>query len=126
MAAHTSILLLAALCVGAAHSLQCYTCSYELSNSNCKTATNCSSGSGYCETALVTASAAGISVTAITKNCTETCTPSSSSIATASISTACCTSDLCNLSGAISIKSSYSAIFLVMGTILMFFSDSLL
>ncbi|XP_040208071.1 lymphocyte antigen 6E-like [Rana temporaria] len=126
MAAHTYILLLAALCVGAAYSLQCYTCSYELSNSNCKTATTCPSGSGYCQTDLVTASAAGSSVTVITKNCTATCTPSSSTIATASISTACCTTDLCNVSAAISIKSSYAAIFLVMGTILMFFSDSLL
>ncbi|XP_077346658.1 lymphocyte antigen 6E-like [Lithobates pipiens] len=126
MAAHTYILLLAAICVGAAYSLQCYTCSYETSNSNCKTGTTCPSGSGYCQTDLVTASAAGISVTVISKNCSSSCTPSSSSVATASTSTACCTTDLCNVSGAISIKSGYAAIVLVMGIILMFFSDSLL
>ncbi|PIO22776.1 hypothetical protein AB205_0145240 [Aquarana catesbeiana] len=88
------------------------------------TATNCTSGSNYCETELVTASAAGITVTVINKNCTAKCTPYSGSIASASTSTACCTTDLCNLSGAISIKSSYAAIVLVVGIILMFFSDS--
>ncbi|XP_018430602.1 PREDICTED: prostate stem cell antigen-like [Nanorana parkeri] len=126
MAAYASILLLAALCIGTAYSLQCYTCTAASSNSNCQTATNCTSGLNYCETDVASASAVGISVTTITKFCTSSCTPTSTSYYVGSTSTSCCSTDLCNTSGAISIKSTYSAIFLVLGTIAMLFSSSLL
>ncbi|XP_018430601.1 PREDICTED: lymphocyte antigen 6E-like [Nanorana parkeri] len=126
MAAYASILLLAALCIGTAYSLQCYTCSLQSSNSNCQTATNCASGEIQCETIVGSASAGGYSATVITKSCSSSCTPSTYGTSGASASTSCCSTDLCNTSGAISIKSTYSAIFLVLGTIAMLFSSSLL
>ncbi|XP_077350016.1 lymphocyte antigen 6E-like [Lithobates pipiens] len=126
MAPHASILLLAALCVGSAYSLQCYTCTEQTSNSNCKTATTCPSGNGYCQTAVGTASANGITATVISKTCEASCTPATVTVSGAVGTVTCCTTDLCNVSGAISIKSGYAAIVLVMGIILMFFSDSLL
>ncbi|XP_040208068.1 lymphocyte antigen 6E-like isoform X1 [Rana temporaria] len=126
MAAYASILLLAALCIGTAYSLQCYTCVAATSNSNCKTATNCTSGLTYCETDVASVSVAGISTTSITKFCSASCTATSLNAYVGSTSTSCCTTDLCNTSGANSIKSSYAAIFLVMGTLVMFMSGSLL
>ncbi|XP_072269359.1 lymphocyte antigen 6E-like [Pyxicephalus adspersus] len=126
MAAYTSILLLAALCIGTAYSLQCYTCLGESSNNNCKTPTNCSSGYNYCQTDVSTASAVGITVTSITKQCALSCTATNTNIYVGSVSTSCCSTDLCNTSGANSIKSSFSAIFLLLGTIVMLISGSLL
>ncbi|XP_072269360.1 ly6/PLAUR domain-containing protein 2-like [Pyxicephalus adspersus] len=126
MAAYTSILLLAALCMGTAYSLECYTCANIASSSNCNTKTNCTSGWNYCRTDVTSASV-GISVTTITKTCALSCTASTASVpGVGSVSTSCCSTDLCNSSGANSIKSSYSAIFLLLGTIVMLISGSLL
>ncbi|XP_077346656.1 lymphocyte antigen 6E-like [Lithobates pipiens] len=127
MAAYASILLLAALCIGTAWSLQCYTCTAATSNSNCQTETNCSSTDTYCQTIVATASAYGVSATSISKSCEASCTASSgSALGVASASTTCCNTDLCNTSGAISIKSSYSIIVLVVGTLVMLISGSVL
>ncbi|XP_073485527.1 lymphocyte antigen 6E-like [Aquarana catesbeiana] len=126
MAAYASILLLAALCIGTAYSLQCYTCVSATSNSNCQTVTNCSSGLNFCQTTLASVSAFGLSTTSITKNCAASCTASGGSFVVGSTSVSCCSTDLCNTSGAISIKSSYSVIVLVVGTLVMLISGSLL
>ncbi|XP_040208067.1 lymphocyte antigen 6E-like [Rana temporaria] len=127
MAPYASFLLLAALCIGTAHSLQCYTCVAATSNSNCKTATTCSATQGYCETIVGSATFLGVTATSITKSCAATCTATGgSALGMASAYTSCCTSDLCNVSGANSIKSGSAAIFLVMGTILMLISSSLI
>ncbi|XP_077346657.1 lymphocyte antigen 6E-like [Lithobates pipiens] len=127
MATYASILLLAALCIGTAWSLQCYTCTAATSNSNCQTATNCSSTDIYCQTIVGSVSAFGVSATSITKSCVVSCTATSgSALGVASASTTCCNTDLCNISGAISIKSSYSVIVLVVGTLVMLISGSFL
>ncbi|XP_077346655.1 lymphocyte antigen 6E-like [Lithobates pipiens] len=127
MAAQASILLLAALCIGTAYSLSCYTCTAATSNSNCQTATTCPASATYCETIVGSATLLGVSATSITKSCAASCTASSgSALGVASASTTCCTTDLCNISGAISIKSSYSVIVLVMGTLVMLISSSFL
>ncbi|XP_040208073.1 lymphocyte antigen 6E-like [Rana temporaria] len=126
MAAYASFLLLAALCIGTAHSLQCYTCITATSNSNCNTATNCSATQGNCETIVASVSVLGFSTTSITKSCAASCTPTGGSFVVGSTSVSCCSTDLCNTSGAISIKSSYPAIFLAVGTLVMFISGSLL
>ncbi|PIO25117.1 Lymphocyte antigen 6E [Aquarana catesbeiana] len=127
MAAQASILLLAALCIGTAYSLQCYTCVSATSNSNCMTPTTCLSTEGYCETSVGTATLLGVTATSITKSCAASCTASSGSVlGVGSGSTSCCTTDLCNTSGANSIKSSYSIIVLVVGTLVMVIGSSLL
>ncbi|XP_077350017.1 lymphocyte antigen 6E-like [Lithobates pipiens] len=124
MAPHARILLLAALFVGSAYSLTCYTCDRQSSYSNCKSAATCPNEHGYCQAAVQNSSANGVAVTLITKGCVEECVPFTSILGGDSFIVTCCTTDLCNISGAISIKSGYAAIVLVMGIILMFFSDS--
>ncbi|KAG9464668.1 hypothetical protein GDO78_019572, partial [Eleutherodactylus coqui] len=88
--------------------LKCFTCTGQLTNANCLTATACTNG----ETAVATATLN----TAINKMCASSCTPSSSSNGIASIS--CCTTDLCNYRGGASIRSSCAAIILALGSIL--------
>ncbi|XP_073488749.1 lymphocyte antigen 6E-like isoform X2 [Aquarana catesbeiana] len=127
MVAQASILLLAALCIGAAYSLQCYTCVSATSNSDCMTATNCTSELNYCQTVIASVSAFGVTGTTITKSCAPTCTSTNgSALGVASGYTSCCATDLCNTSGANSIKSSYSVIVLVVGTLVMVIGSSLL
>ncbi|XP_077346660.1 ly6/PLAUR domain-containing protein 2-like [Lithobates pipiens] len=125
MAAQASALLLAAFCIGTADSLQCYTCTVATRNSNnnnnCKTTTACPFLYNYCQTSLVKSL---FGTTAMTKSCSFSCMESNVNSIGGSTSVSCCSSDLCN--GGISIRSSYSTIFLVMGTVVMLFSHTLL
>ncbi|XP_075067565.1 lymphocyte antigen 6E-like [Mixophyes fleayi] len=115
----TSVLLLIALCVGTAVSLQCYTCAGQSSNANCQTASTCTGGETYCETTVGSAGISGYSVTSISKSCSLSCTPVNSGISVVSASVSCCTTDLCNTSGGTNIKYSFTAIILALGFILL-------
>ncbi|XP_073532971.1 lymphocyte antigen 6E-like [Phyllobates terribilis] len=126
MAAHTSLLLVIALCTATAYSLKCYVCTLETSNANCQTAANCSNGETYCQTVMASAGVGAISFTSITKSCALSCTPSSGGISMASTSTSCCSTNLCNVSGGASIKSSYVAIILALGSLLTILKSSVL
>ncbi|XP_040289282.1 lymphocyte antigen 6E-like [Bufo bufo] len=126
MAAYTSLLLVIALCAATAHSLQCYTCVSATTNANCQTAANCTNGQTYCETSVTSVSVAGISATSITKTCAVSCTPTSGGFIVGSASVSCCSTDLCNTSGGASIKSSYAAIILALGSILTILKSSVL
>ncbi|XP_073532946.1 lymphocyte antigen 6E-like [Phyllobates terribilis] len=126
MAAHTSLLVVIALCVAAVYSLNCYTCSLQTSNNNCKTSTTCGSGAAYCQTIVGSASSGGISTTVISKTCETTCTAGSYSVSGATATTSCCSTDLCNVSGGTSIKSSYVAIILALGSLLTILKSSVL
>ncbi|KAM4689305.1 lymphocyte antigen 6E-like [Discoglossus pictus] len=119
MEASKAILLVSALCIGTAYSLSCYTCVGQSSNANCNTVTNCSALlNNYCMTSVSSAGLAGISVTSITKTCAASCTATSGSYVVASASVSCCSTDLCNTSGAISVKSSYAMLALSVGLLL--------
>ncbi|XP_075128038.1 lymphocyte antigen 6E-like [Leptodactylus fuscus] len=113
--------------VSAAYSLTCYTCMTQSSNSDCLiTQTPCGSGEGYCRTSVALVSWAGISSASITKTCAAACQESSSSFIGASASVSCCSTDLCNISGGASIKSSYAAILLALGSILIILKSSVM
>ncbi|XP_068094555.1 lymphocyte antigen 6E-like [Hyperolius riggenbachi] len=109
--------------IGSAYSLQCYVCT---GTSNCNTAANCSSTDTYCQTTVVSAGIAGVSLSSVTKICTSACTAVSSSAGLASGAVYCCQTDLCNTSGAASIKSSSAVIFLALGIIVTVLNKSLL
>ncbi|XP_041422621.1 ly6/PLAUR domain-containing protein 2-like [Xenopus laevis] len=115
-------LLVAALCIGTAVSLQCYTCASVTSNANCMTTTNCSSNNTYCQTSV--ASALGLSV--INKTCSSSCTSASASFAGFSSSVSCCSSDLCNVSGSSAVKYSFPALGLSLGFLLVLLRSSAL
>ncbi|KAM4689725.1 lymphocyte antigen 6E-like [Discoglossus pictus] len=125
MEAFKVILLVTALCIGTVYSLKCYTCISQSSNTNCMTATNCTAGlDSYCKTTVASAGVAGISVTSISKTCAATCTATSGSYVVASSSVSCCSTDLCNTSGAISVKSSYAMLALSVGLLLALLGSS--
>ncbi|XP_063780828.1 lymphocyte antigen 6E-like [Pseudophryne corroboree] len=119
MAAYiTSVLLLAALCIGTASSLTCYTCAAQSSNANCLTSqTNCTSGVGYCETSVSYVGIGSLSTSTITKTCAAVCTSVGFNALVASTSVSCCSADLCNTSGGSNIKYNFTAIALALGFI---------
>ncbi|KAM8966788.1 lymphocyte antigen 6E-like isoform 1-T1 [Pelodytes ibericus] len=118
------VFFLLTIFVGAAFSLRCYTCFAQSSNANCiTTITNCSTLQTSCETSVASAAYGKIG-SSITKSCSASCTPVSAGVSYASASVSCCTTDLCNTSGAPSIKSGYTLLALSLGLILTLLRNS--
>ncbi|XP_040208078.1 lymphocyte antigen 6E-like [Rana temporaria] len=115
MVSTTGLLLVTALCVGSALSLQCYTCSGQSSNTNCMTPTTCSASDTNCKTSVVAGGLGSLSGASITKTCTAVCTETGFNAVVVSTSVSCCTTDLCNTSGASSIKSTYTMLVVALG-----------
>ncbi|XP_068091114.1 lymphocyte antigen 6E-like [Hyperolius riggenbachi] len=115
MANYSSVLILIALCVGSALSLRCYTCKSQKTNTNCMTATNCSSSSSSCMTSVVGGGLGSLSGATIDKSCTDTCTETGMNIVIFNSGVSCCYTDLCNVSGASSVKSTYTILAGVLG-----------
>ncbi|XP_031759726.1 ly6/PLAUR domain-containing protein 2-like [Xenopus tropicalis] len=118
MAALYVSLLLAALCIGTAAPLQCYTCLG--ATGNCLIPTDCRSYGLYCQTILTS----DLGFRGVVKFCTASCTPGSISTGTGTISTLCCNTDLCN--GATGVKYSYPALGLSLGFLLVLLRGSAL
>ncbi|KAE8599828.1 hypothetical protein XENTR_v10017345 [Xenopus tropicalis] len=119
MAALYISLLLAALCIGTAVPLRCYTCT-GATNANCLTQTDCGSTNTSCAT--VVGSVLGQPI--IIKSCTLNCTPRSSSSARGTSTISCCNTDLCN--GATGVKYTYPALGLSLGFLLVLLRGSAL
>ncbi|KAG8429033.1 hypothetical protein GDO86_018473, partial [Hymenochirus boettgeri] len=86
-------------------SLVCYTCDAQTSNDACKTQTICSGVNQQC-------------MTTITKVCSPSCKATSFGTSVGSGSTSCCSTDLCNVSGATGVKYSFTALALSLGFLL--------
>ncbi|XP_078542781.1 lymphocyte antigen 6E-like [Lissotriton helveticus] len=114
-------LLAAALCAGIVHSLQCYTCDGQNSNSNCMTTTTCSSNANACQTTIWKY----VVGTSITKSCSSSCTASNTTVAGIGTTTSCCSDSLCNISGATSVKMSYLLLAACMGFLGLLLRDKL-
>ncbi|XP_009898231.1 lymphocyte antigen 6E [Dryobates pubescens] len=105
-------LLVTILCAKQAYSLFCYTCDNEHSNWNCLNTYRCEDHEKYCTT---TYSSVGLGKDAghrITKKCSADCPETNVNFGVAAYSTKCCSTSLCNFSGANSIKISYAAMLL--------------
>ncbi|XP_063309041.1 lymphocyte antigen 6E-like [Pelobates fuscus] len=98
--------------------LQCYTCTGQASNTNCMTATNCTAASTYCKTSVVSGGIGSLSAATISKSCESVCVATSLNVLVVSTSVSCCSTDLCNTSGATSIKSGYAILALCLGIFL--------
>ncbi|XP_068091116.1 lymphocyte antigen 6E-like [Hyperolius riggenbachi] len=125
MASYSSILLLTALCIGSALSLKCYTCSSQSSNSNCMTATTCSSTDTTCMTSVVAGGLGSLSGATITKSCTNVCTATGVNLVVFTSGVTCCSTDLCNVSGASSVKSTYTILAVALGLLGVLLKQSL-
>ncbi|XP_040208077.1 lymphocyte antigen 6E-like [Rana temporaria] len=115
MTSTTGLLLVIALCVGSALSLKCYTCNAQSTNTNCMTATNCSATDTNCMTSVFAGGIGSLSGASITKTCTAVCTETGFNAVVVSTKVTCCTTDLCNTSGASSIKFTYTILVVALG-----------
>ncbi|XP_065442413.1 lymphocyte antigen 6E-like [Chrysemys picta bellii] len=110
MKAFLLTLLVAVLCVEQAHSLLCFTCKDASSNWGCLAPTICQSGENYCVTTYLGAGIGGHSGQSISKGCASICPSVGINIGILATSVSCCSSSLCNISGASSVKVSYSVL----------------
>ncbi|NXC73595.1 LY6E protein, partial [Anhinga anhinga] len=93
-------------------SLTCFTCKDASSNIHCLSITTCSDHEKYC---LTTYSTTGFGKCndrnrRITKKCSAFCPTIDLNIGIAGVATSCCETSLCNISGASSVKTSYTMI----------------
>ncbi|XP_028741875.1 prostate stem cell antigen [Peromyscus leucopus] len=77
--------------------LQCYSCTAQVSNRDCLNVQNCSQGQNSCWTSRVRA--IGL-VTVISKGCSSNCEDDSENYYVGKKNVTCCSTDLCNVSGA--------------------------
>ncbi|XP_026571804.1 lymphocyte antigen 6E-like [Pseudonaja textilis] len=104
MKAPLAILLAACLCVDGVFSLVCWSCDNVESNSQCWGMQTCSEGDNYCATTYSGGGIGGYSTQSISKGCVPVCPNVGVDIGIAAISVHCCSSFLCNISGANSIQ----------------------
>ncbi|NXL63869.1 LY6E protein, partial [Chordeiles acutipennis] len=88
-------------------SLTCFTCKDATSNLHCLSPTTCSDHEKYC---LTTYSTTGLGNQRISKKCSAFCPTIDLNIGIAGVATSCCETSLCNISGASSVKTSYTMI----------------
>ncbi|XP_034981807.1 lymphocyte antigen 6E [Zootoca vivipara] len=112
-------LLVAILCAGKAHSFFCYRCENEPSNWNCLKAVKCSEQDQFCTTITSTSGTGKNAVYQLSKRCTPTCTENFMDTGLTSVSTKCCNSSFCNISGATSVKT--SGLLMAVGVLASFF-----
>ncbi|NXG53593.1 LY6E protein, partial [Psilopogon haemacephalus] len=93
-------------------SLTCFSCEDAPSNIHCLSMTSCAEHEKYCLTSYSTTGYGKCSNRKqhITKKCAAYCPKIDLNIGIGGISTNCCESNLCNISGATSVKTSYTMI----------------
>ncbi|NXK05900.1 PSCA protein, partial [Herpetotheres cachinnans] len=84
-------------------SLQCYSCMIQLRNSNCQKKVECKN-TEICKTDVI--KIIGI-ISIISKGCDSSCNESHQDFSTGSRNISCCSSDLCNVNAAGSVRCSY-------------------
>ncbi|NWT08486.1 PSCA protein, partial [Vireo altiloquus] len=84
-------------------SLQCYSCTSQLSNSNCLKKMDCGE-KDVCKTDVIRV--VGL-FSIISKGCDSSCDPSYQDFNVGNRNISCCSSDLCNVNAAGSVRSSY-------------------
>ncbi|NWU42725.1 PSCA protein, partial [Hylia prasina] len=84
-------------------SLQCYSCTTQLSNSKCMTKEDCGAKT-MCKTDVIRA--AGL-FSIISKGCDSSCEESYNNFSVGNRNISCCSTDLCNVNAVGSVRSSY-------------------
>ncbi|XP_031360048.2 lymphocyte antigen 6E-like [Lonchura striata] len=112
MKAFLVALLAAVLCAQQASSLFCYICDNEHSNWNCMKTYKCEDHEKYCTTTYSTTGIGKDVGQRITKKCSVDCPETNVNFGVAAFSTKCCSTSLCNFSGANSIRINYAVVLL--------------
>ncbi|NXC48826.1 PSCA protein, partial [Penelope pileata] len=84
-------------------SLQCYSCNSKLSNSNCQTKVSCKEKE-MCKTDVIRVIGA---FSIISKGCDSSCQDDYQDFKVGSRNISCCSTELCNVNAAGSVRSSY-------------------
>ncbi|NXW06262.1 PSCA protein, partial [Fregetta grallaria] len=84
-------------------SLECYSCTSQLSNSNCQTKVECKD-TETCKTDVIRV--VGL-FNIISKGCDSSCTPFNQDFSVGNRNISCCSSNLCNVNAAGSVRYSY-------------------
>ncbi|KAM7317163.1 prostate stem cell antigen [Alexandromys fortis] len=95
------VLLATYLALQPGAALQCYSCTAQVSNTDCLNVQNCSQSENSCWTSRVRA--IGL-VTVISKGCSSNCVDDTENYYVGKKNITCCYSDLCNVSGAHALK----------------------
>uniref|UniRef100_A0A6J0VA27 Lymphocyte antigen 6E-like n=1 Tax=Pogona vitticeps TaxID=103695 RepID=A0A6J0VA27_9SAUR len=111
-------LLVSLVCIGKVDSLWCYRCEDEPSNWNCMKMVKCAETDRYCTTTVTTSGRDSNASYRLNKKCVPTCTENFIDTGRGSVSTKCCESSLCNISGANSVK--ISSAVMALGTLASF------
>ncbi|NXO63416.1 PSCA protein, partial [Phainopepla nitens] len=85
-------------------SLQCYSCTSQLSNSKCMTKEDCTADKDTCKTDVIRV--VGL-FSIISKGCDSSCVANYQDFNVGNRNISCCSSDLCNTNAAGSVRSSY-------------------
>ncbi|NWH36273.1 LY6E protein, partial [Chloropsis hardwickii] len=102
-----------------ASSLFCYVCDNEHSNWNCLNRYKCEDHEKYCLTLYSTTGYGNNIGQRITKKCSVDCPETNVNFGVAAYSTKCCSTHLCNFSGANSIRINYAVILLgILGSLI--------
>ncbi|NXC35809.1 LY6E protein, partial [Campylorhamphus procurvoides] len=91
-------------------SLTCFSCKDATSNIHCLSPTKCADNEKYCLTTYSTTGTGSDRSQRITKKCSSYCPAIDLNIGIAGVATSCCESNLCNFSGASSVKTSSTII----------------
>ncbi|XP_042555944.1 prostate stem cell antigen isoform X1 [Dipodomys spectabilis] len=91
------VLVAAGVALQPGAALQCYSCTAQVSNQDCLNVKNCTQGQTQCWTSRVRA--IGL-VTLISKGCTSECVDDAENYYVGKKNITCCSTDLCNTSGA--------------------------
>ncbi|XP_060631938.2 lymphocyte antigen 6E-like [Anolis sagrei] len=102
-----ALLLAGCLCVERAFSLVCWSCDGAESNWGCWKWQICSSDDNYCATTYVGGGIGEYSSQSISKGCVPVCPQGGINIGIAAASVKCCSSFLCNISGASSVQANH-------------------
>ncbi|XP_042320132.1 lymphocyte antigen 6E-like [Sceloporus undulatus] len=119
MKASFAILLASCLCLGRVFSLVCWSCNGVQSNWDCWRWQICSDSDNFCATTYVGAGIGEYSTQSISKGCVAVCPQSGINVGIAAVSVKCCSSFLCNTSGASSVKTNH--LVLAVGILASFF-----
>ncbi|XP_062483355.1 prostate stem cell antigen-like [Pezoporus occidentalis] len=114
------LLLGAVLCLESGSSLKCYSCMSQLSNSKCQTEVECKENE-LCKTDVIRI--IGL-VSIFSKGCESSCESLYQDFRVGNRNISCCSSDLCNVNAAGSVRSSYGMAAGMAGSVLWVFLKS--
>ncbi|KAJ7338200.1 hypothetical protein JRQ81_010882 [Phrynocephalus forsythii] len=121
MKASFAILLAACLSVEQALGLVCWYCDGADNNWGCWRWQFCSNSDNYCATTYIGAGIGGYSSQSISKGCVPICPQGGINVGLAAASVSCCSSFLCNISGATSVRINHAVLAIgILGSLLYF------